>query len=187
MITLYEVSRLTGKLSSLWPNFKLTPGLTNQAFFEALTTLEANSLEAHRAVALLLSSNETYYPAPSAQDVVRAIIELRKHSGKKKPTPEEGWAKLCECARQGWTWEKVKSKLSEKAQSAIKSIGGWDRIKYAPTEELPFIRKDFIAAFGNMEARDEKLQTLEYANSPQVAALIEATSKQLNNTEKKRI
>lgn len=110
---------------------------------------------------------ESIYPAvkhwckhnskePCAADIRRII--LAASCRKKAPLAHVAWDELVRAAEEGLSWHRVSQRF-RKYPNVVKAAHsvGWQRIRCADTlTELPYVRKDFIAAYQDIKADAEE-------------------------------
>ena len=159
MITKIEMGQLLSDWSNWWPNFKVG-ARSLESFYTLFCENQVTAEEAKAAGLWLASRGEEFLSGPS---LMRAVKNIRNHQ-RKIPTPEEAWAKILCWAQGGVQWPEVRKQIGKRTETAIRSVGGWDRIRFADTEaDLPFVRKNFIDAYSGIAIRDEDHATAQIA------------------------
>lgn len=97
---------------------------------------------------------------PTPADIRKICEGLEETAGKRRRqlTAEEAWEQCVEAARKGFSWQDLNRRFfrREALLRAAKSVG-WKNIRRAHViEQLPFIRKDFLAAYGTFEEVNKK-------------------------------
>lgn len=100
---------------------------------------------------------------PTAADI-RAIIE-QSANRKRNPVAAVAWDELVRAAEEGLSFERVEQRFRKypRVIAAVRSIG-WERVRYADLlTELPFVRRDFLAAYKEISEDAEQYRRFSAA------------------------
>lgn len=126
-----EALKILTIFSMTYPNFEAT---AEKAILWA-SLLGDLSYEKAQESAFLYCRSEKYPPTPSS------ILELAR--APKEPA-EAIWARVRPYLSQGEIGRERLAKESQEVQDAIRSLGGFDKLRYSDSESVSYARKDFI-------------------------------------------
>lgn len=94
------------------------------------------------------------FPVPAR--LLEVIRNNKKQSSIEEP-PESIWERLMKLAQRGDVGEEeFEAKESARTKKAVGSIGGFRHLRYGDLSSMPFVRRDFIAAYNEFVGYEQK-------------------------------
>lgn len=140
-----EIAKLVQITQGNYPNWKPSE-ITPEVWLELLKDFPWDAIK--KALKIYMSQPHEFAPNPG-----QLIGIIKQRCAPHKLTPDEAWSIAVGASCSGRLHE-----IDPRAAAAAQQVGV-SRIRYADLEtEIPFVRRDFIAAYERMEERDDLVQ-----------------------------
>ena len=138
---LSETAVILNKAATVLPN-KTFSELEIKTWYELFQEMEPKMFYAG-VLQALKTPGRKFFPTPGE---VSEVFAEAKRLG--EDSADEAWNSICELAQYG-------GKLSDSKACQAAKIIGWDRIRYEPLENLPFLKKEFVRVYERLVDREE--------------------------------
>ena len=127
------------------------------------SVLSEITIEQARKAMMIIVKTDTKAPVPAR--ILQVINEEKKLETNMAEPPSIIWERVIGLAAKGERGEQIFNQSeSERTKRAVRSVGGFERLRLAEIDVLPFLRKDFITNYSEITVYEDTKQINQEVN-----------------------